>query len=730
MHMKISLISATAIACVLLATGAGAQTLPANTNTNPNGDTDASRTATTEDVIVTAQKRGAETLLTVPVPVAVVDTGQLAEHEQVKFQDFAAQVPGFTVAPAAANQSTLSIRGINTGGQGGGPTVGITLDDVPFVSAAYQPELDPGDLERIEVLRGPQGTLYGANAMGGLLRFVSKAPSTSALSGQIAVGTSGVAHGDDLGYSVRASMNIPVSQTLAVRVSGFVRKEPGYIFDVLSQRKSVNEANAEGGRAAVLYRPSDKFSVELTGLVQTIRNDASDEVVPAVGTYSTNAPTGSTASRINIHTYTGVVNADLGSIKLTSITGYNTLKNVSSTDFSYQFGPILRARFGVAPYADVITPGDLKAFTQEGRLDTTLFGHLDVQLAGFFYGGQNGGGLTIVPPNPITGALVLPITAFNTFSSITHRHEIAAFGSLTYHFSDRFDIQVGARESHLTQTIDPYYRIGNFNNPNPLLVPGSTSKASPFTFLVTPQFKITPELMIYARAASGYRQGGSNTTPGAPPEYSPDKTYNYEVGLKGKFLNGKLTADLSVFHIDWKDIQLQLRTPLLLIYFGNGGQAKSEGVEFTVGAKPARNTSITGWFTYDNAVLTADFVNSPTYGRDGDRLPNTPKYAGHIAVRQSATLADDLKGFVEADGTYTGRRFGIFQATALRQLYPSYKQVDVRAGLDYRNLSLTVYVNNIVDERGILNGGLGFSNPNSFIYIRPRTIGGALTARF
>ena len=236
--------------------------------------------------------------------------------------------------------------------------------------------------------------------------------------------------------------------------------------------------------------------------------------------------------------------------------------------------------------------------------------------------------------------------------------------------------------------------------------------------------------MIYARAASGYRQGGSNTTPGAPPEYSPDKTYNYEVGLKGKFLNGKLTADLSVFHIDWKDIQLQLRTPLLLIYFGNGGQAKSEGVEFTVGAKPARNTSITGWFTYDNAVLTADFVNSPTYGRDGDRLPNTPKYAGHIAVRQSATLADDLKGFVEADGTYTGRRFGIFQATALRQLYPSYKQVDVRAGLDYRNLSLTVYVNNIVDERGILNGGLGFSNPNSFIYIRPRTIGGALTARF
>lgn len=722
MHKNKWLVSAAPVACAFLAAAADAQALPVSA--------DAAKTIAAEDIIVTAQKRGAETLLTVPVPVAVLDTGQLAEHEQVRLQDYAAQVPGFTVAPAAANQSTLSIRGINTGGQGGGPTVGVTLDDVPFASAAYQPELDPGDLERIEVLRGPQGTLYGANAMGGLLRFVTKQPSMNGFSGQITVGGTSVEHGDRIGYSVRGSLNIPVSETLAARVSGFRRKEPGYIHNVLTNGDQINEANAEGGRGAVLFRPSSQFSLELTALKQTIKNDASEEVVPTTGTYSTNAPKNGTMSKITVGSYSALAKGELGGVTLTSITGYNTLRNISHTDFSYSFGPIVRARFGVAPYAVTDTPGYLRAFTEELRFDTTIGSKLDVQLAGFYYKGKNSGGLVIQPTDPLTGTGTTAPNAFNTFSSLTHRKEYAGFGSLTYHFTDRLQIQVGARESHMEQTIDPYFRVGNFNNPNPLLVSTPVSKASPFTFLVTPQFQVTPEIMLYARAASGYRQGGANTTPNTPPTYNPDKTYNYEVGLKGKALDKKLTFDLSIYHIDWKNIQLQLRTPTLLIYFGNGGQAKSEGVELTLSVKPAPNTTITGWADYDKAQLTANFVGSTTYGADGDRLPNTPKFSGHIGARQAIPVNDNLKGFVEADATYTGQRLGIFQATAVREIYSSYTQFDLRAGADYKFLSLSVYINNVTDKRGILNGGLGFSNPFSFVYIRPRTIGTSITARF
>ena len=723
MHRNLLLCSVAPVVCALLSTPAFAQALPVDAKADGSG--------ATQDIVVTAQKRGAETLLTVPVPVGVLDSSQLAQHEQVKFQDYASEVPGFTVNPSTANQSALTIRGINTGGQGGGPTVGITLDDVPFIASGYQPEIDPGELERIEVLRGPQGTLYGVSAMGGLIRFVTKQPSTNALSGQITAGLSNVAHGGDMGYSIRGSLNVPLSDTVAARISGFRRLEPGYIRNVLTGARGINEARADGGRAAILFRPSTTFSVELTGLIQTITNDADDQVTPSIGLHATSAARGSTASKITTRSFSALVNAQLGKVKLTSITGYNTLDNISSSDFTPTFGPILAARFRVAPYADVITPGSLKAVTQELRLDTTIADRLDVELAGFYSHNADRGGLTIAPPDPQTGLIVIPLNAFNTFSSVTHRHEYAVFGSLTYHFTDRLELEVGARESHRFDKIEPYFRYGNFNTPNPLLVVGSVSKSTPFTFLVTPRFQVTPNFMVYARAASGYRQGGANTSPGAPPQYDPDKTYNYEVGLKGKFLDGKLTTDLSVYHIDWKQIQLQQRTALNFLYTSNGGAAKSEGVEFTMTAKPLRNTTITGWLDYDNAVLTVDFVpTNPNYGKRGDALPNTPKWSGHLALRQSATLREGVTGFVEAEGNYVDQRVGIFQATALRQVFPSYTQVNLRAGVDTKQLSFNVYVNNISDRRALLNGGIGFGNANNFVYIRPRTIGGSITARF
>ena len=719
------LLLAAPLSCVLISNEAGAQA-----TTTPAVSSGSNSDALTE-IVVTAEKRGAETLLTTPVPVAVLDTSELAKREQVMLQDYATEVPGFNVSPSTANESSLSIRGINTGGQGGGPTVGITLDDVPFAALTYLPDLDPGDLSRIEVLRGPQGTLYGANSMGGLVRFVTIAPSTTAFSGQLSAGTGNIVNGDGNGLNLRGSVNVPITDTLAVRVSAFRRDDPGYIYDSLTNTPGVNKSTAEGGRAAALWRPNDNFSVQLSALSQTIHNAASDELIPALGELTTGSPKNSTSSTVTVQNYSGVINADIGGFHLTSLTGYNLLTNDSAADFSFAFGHFIGSIFGVAPYADVLTPDHSTSFSQELRVNTTFWQHLDVQVAGFFTHGTNSLTLTIAPPNPFTGQLVLPPTAFNTFTAITDNKEYAGFTDLTYHFTDQFQVQVGGRISHLEVSTDPYNRYGVFNGPTaPVPVPATNESANPFTFLVTPSFQLTPDLLIYARAASGYRQGGTNTTPGVPAQYAPDKTYNYEVGSKGKFWDGRITTDLSVYYIDWKEIQLQLRTPRLLVYTGNGGSAKSEGVEYTMAVKPLKMTTISGWIDYDNAVLTSDFVNSTTYGMSGDRLPNTAKFSGHLALQQDVTLPYGATGFAEVDANYVGSRVSIFQPTALRQDFPSYVQTNMSAGVNYKDSSVDVYVNNVADQRGILNGGLGYANPAEFVYIRPRSIGVSFTQKW
>ena len=177
-----------------------------------------------EEIIVTAQKRS-ERIQDVPVPVTSIDANQLVENNQVRFEDYYTSVPGLSFAPNNQN-NYLAIRGIATGGFSN-PTVGIVIDDVPFGGSTalgggqVMPDIDPGDLARVEVLRGPQGTLYGASSMGGLIKFVTVDPSTDALSGRVQAGVSEVHNAGQAGYNVRGSLNVPINNTLAMSVSGF-----------------------------------------------------------------------------------------------------------------------------------------------------------------------------------------------------------------------------------------------------------------------------------------------------------------------------------------------------------------------------------------------------------------------------------------------------------------------------------------------------------------------------
>jgi len=684
------------------------------------------------EVVVTAQKR-TERLQDVPVPVSVINAQTLAENSQLLLRDYYTSIPGLSVQADIVNQQELSIRGITQGGSGI-PTVGVTVDDVPFGGATnytagnWLPDFDPGDLERIEVLRGPQGTLYGANSMGGLVKFVTQDPSTQGFSGRAEAGYSSVYNGAQPGFNLRASANIPISDTLAVRVSGFARQDPGYIDNPVLGLRGVNEAESDGGRVSALWKPSDTLSLKLSALYQYYKqNGTSDvEMGSGLGPWQQDYIAGvGGASNRTVQVYSAVFKAKLGSVDMTSVTGYNINRTYTTLDFGYIFSPDVQPLFGVtgAPYVQHDSPTRV---SQELRFSGSLWQRFDWLAGGYYSHERDPSRAFIDASNPTSGQIVGVYAVFGDPSPRTY-DEFAGFADLTYHITDHFDVQLGGRESHTRLELAPYTESGPFFGPTPIDSPAKVSKSDVFTYLLTPQFKVSPDFMVYARFASGFRPGGPNgLLPGIPSQINPDKTENYEIGAKGDFMDHLVSFDASFYYIDWKNIQLTLIDKQSSFQYGaNGGAAKSEGVELSVTVRPSRGLTIDGWVDYDDAELTQAFpLTSTSSGAAGDRMPIDPRFSGHISLRQDFPLWANASGFAGAEMSYVGYREGSFTSAGQpRAQFPSYTKADLRAGVKVNSWTVNAYVNNVTNKRGLVGGGVGYDPPNAFVYITPRLMG-------
>jgi iron complex outermembrane recepter protein len=682
-----------------------------------------------ESVVITAEKRE-ERLQDVPVPVSVIKADDLVLNNQSRIRDYYQTVPGLTAQADILAGQYMAIRGITTGG--GNPTVAMTIDDAPFSSSTnptqsgFEPDIDPGDLERVEVLRGPQGTLYGANSMGGLIRFVTKDPSTDAFSGRIETGTSNVYNGAEPGYNVRGSVNIPITDTFAIRANAFTRQDPGYIDNPVLHIKGINESQAEGGRVSALWRISDDVSLKLAALSQENRtNGASDvDIAPGLGPLQQNYIPGMGGDTKSIRDFSAVLNAKMGDVQLTSVTGYWREKTHETLDFSYVFGSAMQQLYGVSGAAyNAVAPSS--KLSQELRLSGSIWRDLD-WLVGAFYTHEHAVPVqTIGGENPVTGQIVGP-DYFNYINPDDTYTEYAGFASLTYHFTDRFDVQVGGRGSHLESDYTqleggPFYgQTGSTLIP----VPDQRTTNNVFTYLVTPQLTLSHHFMVYGRLASGFRPGAANAgVPGIPNESNPDKTQNYELGLKAEFFERRLSLDTSVYYINWQDIQVGLNSPDGIGYNANAAGAKSEGVEFSVESAPAEGLTVAAWIAYDNAVLTKALpISSGATGNVGDRLPISPRISGHVSLNEDFPVWQSVTGFLRAEASYVGYREGIF-TDGPRTPFPAYTKTDVRAGFRTDSWTFNLYANNVADVRGLIGGGVAYDPPNAFVYITPRTIG-------
>jgi len=701
---------------------------------------DSARSDGLQQVIVTAEKRN-ERLQDVPVPVTSINADSLVNDNQLLLRDYYTQIPGLNVVPTVQSQQILSIRGITTGV--GNPTVGITVDEVPFGSSALNggggvvPDIDPSDLARIEVLRGPQGTLYGASSMGGLVKFVTVDPSTDRVSGHLQAGADSIHNSAGLGYNVRGSVNVPLSDTFAVRASAFFREDPGYIDNPVLHLDGVNEDHAAGGLLTGLWRPMEDFSVKLTALYQRIKSAGSSDVdisapgsgLPPLGDLQQSYVRGVGAYDRQVQSYSASVHAKLGAIDLTSLTGFNVNSFSDSLDDSSGLGTYANLFFNVGG-APIVYDNRTQKLTQELRLSVALGSHLDWLIGGFYTHERSSYIGDILAADPTTGTIAghLLDTAFPTTYT-----ESAAFTDLTYRITDQMDIQIGGRESRITQT----YRQaegGALTGNVVVTLPQANSSANAFTYLITPRFRLSPSFMTYARFASGYRAGGPNPTPGGivPTQYNPDKTKNYEIGIKGDFLDHALTIDASAYYIKWDDIQLTLfNQATVSSYNANGGSARSDGVELSLEAKPYRGLTLSGWIVWNNAVLTQDFPASSTVtGRSGERLPYSSRFSGHLAAEWDFPLYAELNGFVGGMLSYVGDREGAFVPAPPRQVYPGYAKTDLHGGVLFSSWTISVFAENITDRRGELNGGAGVVPPFAFTFIQPRTVGITATRSF
>jgi outer membrane receptor protein involved in Fe transport len=608
----------------------------------------------------------------------------------------------------------------------------------PFANPGLAPNLDTYDLQRIEVLRGPQGTLYGSQALGGLLKYVTNAPDPTDFAASAQGGLSSVDHGGD-GFDLHAMVNIPLSDDAALRVVGFDSFYPGYIDDPSRGLKDINGIHVSGGRASLLYAPTQNFSIRFNVLYQDIRaSDTSNEdlnpgtLTPIYGNLIQERYIAQPEETKN-ELYNVTANWDLGFAKLLSSTSYAETPLSLVADGSSYYGALFTSIFGPPTYGGAeVAREPVYNFTQEFRLSSTTGGPLEWQVGAFFTHeyAKEYEQLFLVDPTTHQVLYNFPVN-LGTYNITPTYRELAGFANLDYHITPAFDVAFGGRYSTNSQT---YRQI------NAGLLTGAddifnNSSQGVFTYSGDARWHWTPDTMLYARIATGFVPGGPNDVlplSKLPLQYNSSTTINYEAGVKSSLFDDSVSIDVDVFDIDWSDIQIEALEGSLE-GITNGGGAQSDGVEWNFGYVPLPGLTLNLNGSYTDARLV-QALPPPAIGAAGALLPNVPMWASAASAGYERPLFGDYSGFVGASWRFSGARFSDFTDFGPRQQMPSYNMLDLRAGIETQGWTLTFYAKNVGNTIAFSSvdpttfaGGLG---PQTAPVFTPRTIGIELAANF
>ena len=727
MTNRASLLITVAAGALLLPVAAFAQDAqPAAAQTPVAGD---------DEIVVTAQKRE-ERLQDVPISISVVGGEQMQQSGASQLADYAAYVPGFQVDNAGSpGRSTLSLRGVAPIGPSA--TVGIYLDDAPIGSSGiynraqtFSLDLLPYDVEQLEVLRGPQGTLYGASSIGGLLKYVTVQPDLNKFSVRAGGELFTIAHGSDAGWAASGLVNLPiVADKLAISGSYARRKTPGFIDNVLTGEKDVNSAVQQGARVALLWKPDSKFTLKLSGLWQRTESDnfgilyetqgSPVPLAPGASWFSTNSQLPE-PFHSDFKFVSGTASYDLGFAELASTTSYSQLKILETSDASRVYGVIWG---GLANY-----PANLrqKKWTEEVRLTSASSNRFEWQL-GFFYTDEDNNHSQVVRALDASGQPLAPFDPFAIVGLPNTYKEYAVFGNATVKFGEVFHVTGGLRWARNDQTFTQTTQI-------PLLGlnSGGDGKSSEeiVTWSVSPQVNINRDTMLYVRAASGYRPGGPNIAlPGFPATVTSEKVTSYEAGIKARFLDRKVTFNAAAFLLDWNDLQVAQAFANGINGLVNAGTARSKGVEAQLLIQPVPGFSVGGNFAYTDAKCTQTTPNCT----DGDQLPNVPKLAAGMTADYDWALGGSTRAHVGGAVRIVGDRISAVASDPLSVPVDGYATFDLNASLTFDGKwTLRAYARNLTDSEGRITTSVATVNPGylSTVPVQPRTLGLALELAF
>ncbi|QIG81527.1 TonB-dependent receptor [Stakelama tenebrarum] len=697
-----------------------------------------------QEIVVTAQKRE-ESMLDVPVSISVVDGEAMQAQGATSLTDYSSYVPGMQVTSSGTpGLASISLRGISA--TTSAAAVGFYIDDAPVGSSslyarATEMSLDllPYDIERIEVLRGPQGTLYGASAIGGLVKYVTVQPSLSEFGVRGGGEIFTIDGAADPGWAGQVMANAPlVEGRLGITGSFAWRKSPGYVDSVNNAAlDDQNDYEQRGGRVSLLFQATDNFSISLNGIWQATNAESN-------GSYAADLsgdPLGNGTSFNNyvaepfnasLDYYAATLDYDLGGVALTSVTTYSERHIQQVRDTSHIYGalfPLLTGGAipaGVTPYDNTVA---LEKWTQEVRLASTGEGAFEWLIGGFYTHEDSTQDQTIRPYD-MAGNLIPALDPLAIVELPATYEEYAVFGNATLHLGDMFAITGGVRWAKNEQS----FRQASYGSLVPVADDPGESSEDVVTFSVSPQVFFGDDAMLYARVATGYRPGGPNViVPGVPPTVDSDTVTNYEVGFKGALADGLITIDAALFYMDWQDIQVAMAFGGIG-GIGNGGSAESKGAEGSVVIAPVAGLTIGFTAAYTDATLTEDVPSIS--GLDGDRLPEVPEFSGSARLDYSMPvgIGDTLDFGIGV--RHASSRFSLVESDPLRARAKPYTTVDANIGYTFDgHWTLRAYVRNALNDEGelgrtLFTDGLNIPSYLAISPVQPRTFGLAADVAF
>jgi outer membrane receptor protein involved in Fe transport len=658
---------------------------------------------TLEEIIVTAQKRE-QRLIEVPVSITALSGQELEQRGLSSIQDISFAVPGMAMREDGPGSYTIFMRGLSNQ-YGSDALVGVYLDEAPLSLTGFD-QLDTRvmDLERVEVLKGPQGTLYGQGSVAGAVRYITKDPVLEAFEGKVEASQAYIDDGDTK-ETLTGIVNAPLGESFAVRLAGTVERGGGWQDQPQAGIEDGNNQDLENFRAKALWRITDNFDAQL--MVVLHRNESQlglgFENPDRTITVGVDRARVLVPKKFEYDLYNLDLTYDFGGVQLLSSTTY--IDHRHQYPFSYIGGP------------ETFYQGELEGtderhtrahqFTQEVRFGSTGEGPLN-WTAGAFYR-TLGHQLTAVY-DTLFGGVVFP---YAFYLDANDYESYALFADVSYDLTDKLELGVGVR----------YFEDDQTTFDGTLSESDSFDSTDPRVYM---SYKLTPDMNVYASAAKGFRSGGFNR--GELPNFEPESLWSYELGVKGQTAGGALGFEAAVYYSDYSDM---LRRGLVFVeetttfesLTSNLGKVEVKGVEGGVTWRPTQALALNATAAYIDSEITEVNATDAT-SLAGDPVDYVPEFSYTAGVHYSFDWSPILPGYVRVDYSYRDAVSYIdrssFPAENLPQLSDEISLVDARLGLEWGKASFELYGTNLTNQNKWIDPYHQWTNANR---TRPRAIG-------